>query len=215
MKKVSKKKPTPNWDRLFEIAAAQEGYFTTIQASEAGYYPQLLAKHLKSKRIMRVRRGAYRLVHFPAGEHEDLIVIWLWTERVAVFSHETALALHGLSDVLSSKAHATLPNSWKNRRLRVPPGVVLHFADIGHAERTWFGAVPVTTVARTLVDCADDNVAPEFVRDAFEDAADRGFVDRNSLPSVISYLKQFFSVSRSRSGPRFRSTSGWMPRSGK
>ena len=33
---------SPDWDHLFEIAAAQEGLFTTQQAAEAGYSPQLL-----------------------------------------------------------------------------------------------------------------------------------------------------------------------------
>ncbi len=199
--------PAPDWGRLFEIAATQEGHFTTAQAAEAGYYPQLLNKHLRSERIVRVRRGIYRLVQFPIGEHEDLVVVWLWTALTGVFSHETALALHGLSDALPAKAYITLPDSWKKRRLRVPAGVVPHFADIGDAERAWSGAVPVTTADRTLVDCARVHVSPDFVCDAFEDAADRGLIDRNSLPSVVSYLKQFFSVSRSRSGPRFRSNS--------
>jgi predicted transcriptional regulator of viral defense system len=202
----------PVWNRLFEVAAAQEGHFTTAQATEAGYYPQLLAKYLRNERIVRVRRGVYRLVHFPAGEHEDLVAVWLWTERAGVFSHETALALHGLSDVLPARVHVTLPASWKNRRLRVPKGVVLHFAAVGDPERTWVGAVQVTTVARTLLDCATARVAPDLVRDAFEEAADRGLVDRESLPAVVSYLTDFFSASRSRSGPRFRSSSGRAPK---
>jgi hypothetical protein len=44
-----------------------------------------------------VRRGIYRLVHFPAGQHEELVVAWLWSERVGIVSHQTALALHELS----------------------------------------------------------------------------------------------------------------------
>jgi predicted transcriptional regulator of viral defense system len=203
----------PRWDRLYEIAAAQEGHFTTAQAAEAGYYPQLLDKHLRKGRIIRVRRAVYRLVHFPAGEHEDLVVVWLWTEQAGVFSHETALALHGLSDVLPARAHVTLPASWRKRRLRVPKGVVLHFSDASDPERTWVGAVQITTVARTLIDCAHASVAPDLVCDAFEDAADRGLVNRDSLPSVIAYLKQFFPASPSRSGPRFRSSPGRRVRS--
>jgi hypothetical protein len=41
----------PNWDRLFESAVGQEGHFTTKQAAEAGYSPQLLIKYLKNGRI--------------------------------------------------------------------------------------------------------------------------------------------------------------------
>ncbi|MBI4604613.1 MAG: type IV toxin-antitoxin system AbiEi family antitoxin domain-containing protein [Planctomycetes bacterium] len=197
----------PDRDRLYEIAAPQEGHFTTAQAGEAAYSPQLLMKHLKSGRIRRVRRGIYRLVHFPAGDHEDLIALWLWSERAGVFSHETALALLDLSDVLPSEVHMTLPAQWASRRLRIPRGLVLHHADVAENERAWVGSVRVTTATRTLVDCAESKVEPRLVRDAFEDGCARGLVDRESVPFVIDYLKQFFSVSRSRSGPRFSSSS--------
>src|SRR6266700_4465267 len=33
-----------------------------------------------------VRHGVYRLVHFPAGDHEELEVVWPWSERKGVFS---------------------------------------------------------------------------------------------------------------------------------
>ncbi len=89
----------PDWDGLFETAGAQEGYFTTRQAAEAGYSSQLLLKHLRAGRVVRMRRGIYRLVHFPAGEHEELVIAWLWSKLAGVVSHQTALALHGLSDV--------------------------------------------------------------------------------------------------------------------
>ncbi len=206
MKKAEKKKKSaPDWGKLYEIASTQEGFFTTAQAAGAGYYPQLLAKYLKNERIIRIRRAIYRLVHFPTGENEELIVLWLWTERTCVFSHETALMIHGLSDAMPRKTHITCPVSWKRRRLRVPAGVVMHFADVKRDDQTWFGAVSVTTVARTLEDCAGDNVSPAFVRDAFEEAAGRGLIDRGALPSVVAYLKKFFEVSRSRMGPKFRS----------
>ena len=64
----------PTWNRLYEVASAQEGLFTTQQAEEAGYSSQLLDYHIRAKRVVRVRRGIYRLVHFPAGQHEELVV---------------------------------------------------------------------------------------------------------------------------------------------
>src|SRR5690349_16449602 len=109
----------PDWDRLFETAAAQQGMFTTQQAAEAGYSPQLLTHYQHSGRAVRVRRGVYRLVHFPAGEHEDLVLAWLWSERVGIISHHTALSLHGLSDLLPSHVHLTLPEASRSRRFRV------------------------------------------------------------------------------------------------
>jgi predicted transcriptional regulator of viral defense system len=182
---------SPSWDRLYETASGQDGYVTTQQAAEAGYSPQLLRKHIQAGRARRVRRGIYRLVHFPANEHEDLTVVWLWSERHGVFSHQTALGLHGLSDVLPSKIHLSVPEEWRTRRLRLPPGVVLHHADVMKPERSWFGAVPATSVKRTLDDCAREKIAPQLLRQAAREALDRGLVAKRDLAEVKRSLHGF------------------------
>ena len=186
----------PSWTRLYETAAAPEGYFTTSQAAEAGYSPQLLAKHLHSGRITRVRRSVYRLVHFPAGDHEDLMVVWLWSERQGVFSHETALALFGLSDAMPRNIHLTLPVPWRRRRLRVPRGVTLHHADIRPEERRWVGPVPVTSSARTLLDCAAERVAPDMVRQAVDEGLRRGLFGREEIGPAVQYAASFAGENR-------------------
>lgn len=182
---------SPDWDQLFEIAAAQDGLFTTQQAAEAGYSPQLLAHHLGAWRMLRVRRGIYRLIHFPAGDHEELTAIWLWSEHAGVFSHQTALALHDLSDVLPSQVHLTLPAAWHKRRLRVPDGVVLHYGDVPESDRRWFGPVPATAPMRTLQDCAGERLPPEILRGAGADALHRGLVTRDELAAVEEALAPF------------------------
>ena len=107
----------PSWDRLFRIADAQEGHFTTAQAARAGYSPQLLRRHLLAGRIRRVRRSIYRLVHYPEGDHGDLVALWLWAGGAGVYSHRTALVLHGLApESRSAPAHLTLPSAWAARR---------------------------------------------------------------------------------------------------
>ncbi|MCC6999855.1 MAG: type IV toxin-antitoxin system AbiEi family antitoxin domain-containing protein [Deltaproteobacteria bacterium] len=178
----------PVWDRLFETAVAQEGYFTTRQAAEAGYSPQLLLKHLHAGRLVRTRRGIYRLVHFPAGQHEELVVVWLWSERAGVISHQTALALHGLSDALPAHIHLTLPRAWRQRRFRVPADVILHHADVSAAERSWFGAVPATGPGRSLNDCAREGLSPELLGQAARQALRRGLATRAELADVEAAL---------------------------
>jgi len=185
----------PDRDRLYEIAAAQEGLFTTQQAAEAGFSPQLLIHHLSAGTATRVRRSIYRLVHFPAGEHEELVAAWLWSEREGVLSHQTALALHHLSDVLPAQIHLTLPSAWQRRRFRVPEGVVLHHADVPKADRTWFGPVPITSVKRTLNDCARETLSPELLRQAAKQALHRGLVVRGDLAQVRAALKPFGGMS--------------------
>lgn len=55
-----------------------------------------------------MRRAVYRVVGSPASENADLIVLWLWGEQAGVCSHETALALHDLSDALPGEVHLTV-----------------------------------------------------------------------------------------------------------
>jgi predicted transcriptional regulator of viral defense system len=174
---VGSEKPpeAPDWDSLFGVAQSQAGYFTTKQAARAGYSSQLLA-YYRGTKVERVQRGIHRLVHFPASDSEDLVVFWLWSDQEGVFSHETALALHDLSDVLPSKVHLTLPTTWRQRRLRVPSGLVLHFAEVGDPDRGSFDAVPVTVPLRTLRDCIDADVAPRFVNQAIRQARRRGLI---------------------------------------
>jgi len=180
----------PNWDALYEMTAAQDGYFTTRQAAAAGYSRPLLARHLNSGRIVRVRRGIYRVVHYPPSDHEDLVVVWLWSGQAGVFSHETALALHDLSDVLPGKIHLTVPASWNQRRLKTPEQVRLHFAAVDGKEQSWFGSVPATNPRRTLLDCVADRVAPDLVQQAHTQALRRGLLTEE-LATVQRYLADF------------------------
>ena len=171
----------PDRAALFTVASAQVGYFTTDQAAEAGYSRPLLAHHLHAGRIVRIRRSVYRLVEYPAGEHEDLVVAWLWSKQIGVFSHETALALHQLSDALPAHLHLTLPASWARRRLVVPEGLRLHFADVADAQRARVGPVPVTTPIRTVRDCQSAHLPPDLVAQAVRDGLARGLFSRGDV----------------------------------
>ncbi len=174
----------PSWDALFATASGQDGLFTTEQAAEAGYYHQLLKRYVEFGRVRRVRRGIYRLVHYPVGEHEELAELWLWSKQSGVFSHETALSLYGLSDVLPKRVHLTVPADWRRRRLKVPRGLVLHHATMRRDERSWFGAVPVTAPGRTLLDCATTHLSPELLAQAFQQARSRGLVSPDGLEEI-------------------------------
>jgi hypothetical protein len=193
----------PNWNRLFETAAAQRGLFTTKQAAEAGYSPQLLVHYVHTGKAVRVRRGIYRLVHFPAGDPEELVAAWLWSDLIGVVSHQSALALHGLSDVLPSRLHITLPAAWRRRRFRVPPDVVLHHADVAPEERSWFGPVPATSAGRTLSDCAKGGLSPELLRQALR----RGLVTRSELGDVETALEPSPEAFKQALEQRLRSSS--------
>lgn len=180
---------SPRWDELFQLARPQQGYFTLGQAREAGYTPQALEYHLRKGRLERVGHGLYRLALYPPGDLEHLVPPWLWSERQGVYSHETALALHGLSDALPALMHLSVPVAWRTRRLRVPQIVLLHYQDVPPTERAWFGGVPATAPLRTLKDCLEDHVAPELLLQAAQEGLERGLFStamlRRELPEVL------------------------------
>ena len=178
----------PSWDRLYAQAAAQAGYFTTAQAAEAGYSGPLLHKYLRNGKVARARRGVYRLVHLPASNEEGMVVFWLWSDRQGVFSHETALACHELSDLLPHEVEMTVPEPWRHRRLRVPSGLHLHYADLLDGDRVWYGPVPVTSPARTVNDCAEVGISPEFLEQAVRQGLERGLFAEDDLSAMLHEL---------------------------
>lgn len=176
---------SPEWDKLYELAAAQAGYFQLAQARDAGYSPPLLEYYVRDGRVERVARGIFRLAHYPPSDHEDLVVAWLWSDRFGAFSHETALVLHELSDALPAKQHLTVPSVWERRRLRVPENLILHFADLAENDKDWKGPLPVTTPLRTVVDCKTDHSPPDLVRQAATQGVKRGLFTREEVRRVL------------------------------
>jgi predicted transcriptional regulator of viral defense system len=174
----------PDWGSLYEIALPQGGYFRGSDAAAAGFSKQLLHKHVLSGRIAHALRGVYRLANFPPGDQDELVALWLWSEEVGVFSHETALALYQLSDALPSRVHMTVPRSWR-RRSAVPPIVVLHRANIPESDRTWIGRVPVTTLGRTLRDAVDDGVDPGLIAQAIAAGTARKLLGRSDVRGIV------------------------------
>ena len=66
----------------------------------------------------RVRSGLYRLRNFPSSPHEEVVASWLpLRDDGAVVSHESALELYGLSDIIPrSGSIVTLPRSKRGHR---------------------------------------------------------------------------------------------------
>jgi predicted transcriptional regulator of viral defense system len=104
---------------------------------------------------------------------------------MGVFSHETALSLHTLSDVLPAQIHMTLPRSWA-RRGPIPPLLVLHFAKLPESDCTWVGNVPVTTAARTLRDAVDAEMDPLLIEQAVAEGTARKLLRREDLRGIVS-----------------------------
>lgn len=185
MPRRSKDGAAPKRATLYDVAAAQAGYFTLEQAQDAGFSRQLLQYRMGSGEIERSIRGVYRLVQFPPSDREDLVPVWLWSERQGVFGLETALAIHDLSDVLPAHHDLFVPNTWAGRRVKAPPGVRVHIADVPAVDRQWYGPVPVTTPARTLRDCVKHHEPRDLVEQALDEAVQRRLITRNEARRLL------------------------------
>jgi predicted transcriptional regulator of viral defense system len=179
-------------ERLFEIADRQVGYFTARQAREAGYDYRLQHYHRARGHWIPMGHGLFRLDRYPEGENEDLMRLYLWSrdrkgEPQAVFSHETALRLHGLSDLMPEKVHLSVP---KGFRKQPPKEVVLHKTDVSEADAEDWDGFRVTTPLRTILDVVRSReVSPEHLESAVREAVARGLVRRKRLRGKLSHLE--------------------------
>lgn len=183
--------------RLFAVAESQGGYFTAKQATEAGFDRTNHAYHVRAGNWEREHRGIFRLAHFPANERPDLVRWSLWSRNrqdhpQGVYSHQTALSIHDLSDVMPSKLHMTVPLKFR-KSSKIPSVIVLHYDDLpagAMEERTGFH---VTRPMKTILDLSESQeLSPDLLAQAFTEVRKRGLITetevkqyRHKLPSIL------------------------------
>ena len=175
--------PQGNAQVLYEVAAEQGGYFTAAQAREAGYAYSQQHYHRSTGNWLGIDRGIFRLRDFPPGEREDLIRWSLWSRDQkgvpqAVVSHETALTVHDLSDIMPVRVDLTVPRGFRKKS---PAGCSLHFDSLAEEEIEARPGYSVTTPLRTLIDVAGSALSQEHLDVAVRQALERGLVRRSVL----------------------------------
>lgn len=178
----SRKPSRPDHGRLFEVASEQGGYFTADQAAACGFSRASLSYHARRGRFLRVKRGLYRLAQYPASPREDVLAAWLGAGRdEAVVSHESALDILGLSDVVPERVHLTVPRSKRYRS--TSPGVAIHTTTrpLTAGDVLTRDGIPVTSPARSIVDAAEAATAPEQVVKAAREAIEQGLATSGQL----------------------------------
>lgn len=173
----------PDYDGLFGSASGQAGYFAARQARRFGLTRQLLSHHTgPTGRFLRARRGLYRLRLYPPSPREEVVAAWLAAgPEDAAVSHESALDLLELSDVIPDSVHLTVPRSM--RSMRPHPGVTIHTAvvPLRPDEVIRRDGVRLTSPARTILDAAQAGVGPEQVIRAAREAVRRGLATPEEL----------------------------------
>ena len=171
---------------LYQLAESQSGYFTAKQAAALGYASNKRIYHVRAGNWVREHRGIYRLTRFPEPDRPDLILWMLWSrdrsdQPTGVYSHQTALSLHELTDTNPARLDLTVPTSFR-RGTPIPKVLRLHRGDVPLEDRETLFGVPVTNALRTILDVWKEGSLPRpDLREAFREAVKRGAITKTQI----------------------------------
>lgn len=190
--------------KLLEVANKQGGYFTSGQALKAGYSYRLQSYHKEQKHWKEIDTGLYKLTNLPTSQYDDLIRWSLWSRNKkgnpqAIISHESALVVHELGDVMPAKVNITVPLKF---RKEIPNGVIYHKGNIKPEEIETRDDFAVTTPIKTIIDVAE-SISLEQLEQVIRDAFDKGLARpiniqkahmstkiRSKISTVLSNIKK-------------------------
>jgi len=187
-----------NPDKLYRIAETQQGYFTTGQAVRCGYPTSNHVYHLKAGTWRREYRGIYRLTRFPVSDEAQYVLWSLWSRNrteipQGVYSHQTALALFDLSDLMPRRLHMTVPPAFR-RNAPIPDVLVLHRGNLIPDEIEERQGYRVTRPLKAVTDLLTDSaVSADHLQQALKQGMKRGLItladiERNSHRSALRKL---------------------------
>ena len=135
--------------RIGTVASTQRFLISRNEIYELGGNDDTIAYNLESKRWLRVHAGVYQVDRRPLSWESELLAAVLACGPGAVVSHRAACTLWGLEGISTRLVEATVPYS----ALPIPEGVVAHRTR-RRIDPSECRGIPVTSVERTLLDCA-------------------------------------------------------------
>jgi predicted transcriptional regulator of viral defense system len=174
--------------------AIKEGnnFISTKQVLFLGFSKQLLTKYVQNGVLERVRQGVYT---FPDIIHDDMYTISLCSAKM-IFSHDTALFLHGLSErtpfvhTVTMPSNAALPKSLKNECICFYVKPELFTIGVTEKKTTFGNPVKCYDVERTICDFirCRKRCNEEMVVSAIKNYAS---YDKKNLNLLVKYAKIF------------------------
>jgi predicted transcriptional regulator of viral defense system len=165
---------------VLRLAERQHGVVSRQQLLDLGVGPQAVRHRWATGRLVRVRRGVYALGHRALRPQGRWMAAVLACGPGAVLSHGSAARLWGIRP-WSGDVEVTIATD----RGRKVDDVIAHRAEVSDWEVTTEDAIPVTTVARTLLDLAAV-VPPHHLRRAVERAEQLELFDLRGVERVLA-----------------------------
>ena len=132
---------------LLHLAREQHGVFHRRQWVDGGLSASTLSRRLQSGIVTRIGPEVYSYASVPVTWRMGVVAAVLGSGPRAAASHHTASHLHGLTNRPDQIEVVTL------RTGRRPSDFVLHQStDLARSHVTKVDGIPVTTIARTIVD---------------------------------------------------------------
>lgn len=189
--------PRTRMDELIAIAEENDGLLTSKQARNAGILDSVLVRLAQRGRLERAARGVYRIAHFPQSRFSQYREAIMWAEAnhgpekpEVALSHETALALYGISDANPAQVSITVPKNARLRRQR-PKWIAVHRSDLHPLDVTLHEGLTVTTVAKTITDVLNATGRIDLVRQAVTDARRTGYINDSEAARLKRQINQF------------------------
>lgn len=185
---MAKKTKTPK-PTLFEIAEAQEGLFTAKQAELTGFDKRNHSYHVRVGNWIREHRGIYRLANFPRSSYEQYVLWSLWSrnrddEPQGIYSGQTALSIHELSDLMPAKLHMSVPKTFR-RNSRLPKVLMLHYEDIPAANCVTMRGFRVQRPLAAVIELFESGeVSEDILRQAVQEGVKRGLIPLSEVKSA-------------------------------
>jgi predicted transcriptional regulator of viral defense system len=101
-------------EKLEKLIDKQNGYITTQDAMHEGIHREYLTMFVEEERLIRIAPGVYQSPY----AWEDKLYIYQQKKKRMIYSHETALYLHGLSDRDPSHYTVTLPTGYNTSQIK-------------------------------------------------------------------------------------------------
>jgi hypothetical protein len=163
------------------LAMRNLGVVTRSQALAEGLTQRQIEHALRRRLVRRLHDGVYLHSAVPLTREGRLLAATCAAGEGAVISHRSAARLHGLEGVPTWHIEVTVPRTALPHR----QGIAVHRTNfLPDADWTKSGRIPVTTMARTLLDLG--SVVPfEVVQQAVSDAVIRKFVSHAQLFSIL------------------------------
>jgi very-short-patch-repair endonuclease len=177
-----KSAPPPLDARLAALAARQHGVVSLAQLLELGIGPHGIAERIRTGRLHRIHRGVYAVSSARLRTEGYWLAAVLACGPGTVLSHASAASLWELRPSSAATIDVTVPGRSGRKRRR---GIRVHRSRRLRREETVVrDGIPVTTVARTLLDLAD--VLPtQALKRAIDESEYQGRFDLNSVTAVV------------------------------